>query len=126
MAAVAGDPGRGHAAVSRRPHGPLAPPTRRARLRSRYGGTNAGRLARKARNAARLTYSKFQSGQASLLPAAGIVQGRSEPVKTVCDRRTTAPVKSPGERTCEDGLDRTCPDQAFAAIGSRDSSGHTV
>ena len=36
---------------SRRPAGPLAPPPRRARLRSRwrsrYGGTNAGRLARK-------------------------------------------------------------------------------
>ena len=38
---------------SRRPHGPLAPPTRRARRssrwRSRYGGANAGRLARKAK-----------------------------------------------------------------------------
>ena len=38
--------------VSRRPAGPLAPPTRRARLRSRwrsrYGGANAGRLARKS------------------------------------------------------------------------------
>jgi hypothetical protein len=30
------------------PAGPLVPPTRRARLRSRYGGANAGRLARKA------------------------------------------------------------------------------
>jgi hypothetical protein len=34
--------------VSRRPAGPHAPPTRHARLRSRYGGANAGRLARKA------------------------------------------------------------------------------
>ena len=38
--------------ISRRPAGPLAPPPRRARLRSRwrcrYGGANAGRLARRA------------------------------------------------------------------------------
>jgi hypothetical protein len=40
---------------SRRPAGPLAPPPRRARLRSRwrsrYGDANAGRLARKCRDA---------------------------------------------------------------------------
>ena len=29
-------------------------------------------------------------------PAAGIVRGRSEPVKAVCDRRTTAAVELPG------------------------------
>jgi hypothetical protein len=56
-------------------------------------------------------------------PAAGIVRGRSEPVKAVCDRRATAPVELPGERTHEDDLDRTCPDQEMAAIGSRDTSG---
>jgi len=56
-------------------------------------------------------------------PAAGIVRGRSEPVKAVCDRRATAAVELPGERTREDDLDRTCPDQEMAAIGSRDTSG---
>ena len=55
-------------------------------------------------------------------PAAGIVQARPEPVKLVCDRRTTAPVELPGERTREDDLDRTCPDKETAAIGSRDTS----
>jgi DNA invertase Pin-like site-specific DNA recombinase len=52
-----------------------------------------------------------------------IVRGRSEPVKAVCGRRPTAAVELPGERTREDGLDRTCPDQEMAAIGSRDTSG---
>jgi hypothetical protein len=56
-------------------------------------------------------------------PAAGIFRGRSEPVKAVCDRRATAPVELPGERTREDDLDRTRPDQEMAAIGSRDTSG---
>ena len=41
LPSVAG-PGR----QARRPAGPLAPPPRRARLHSRYGGANAGRLAR--------------------------------------------------------------------------------
>ena len=72
----------------------------------------------------RLTYSKFHLCRRGVpAPAAGIVRGRSEPVKAVCDRRTTAPVELPGERTREDGLDRTCPDQEMAAIGSRDTSG---
>jgi hypothetical protein len=52
-----------------------------------------------------------------------IVQGRSEPVKAVCDRRATAAVELPGERTREDDLDRSCPDREVAAIGSRDASG---
>jgi hypothetical protein len=70
------------------------------------------------------TYSKFiGAGEASLLPLPGIVRGRSEPVKAVCDRRTTAPVKVASERTRKDDLDRTCPDQEMAAIGSRDTSG---
>ena len=114
--------------VSRRPAGPLAPPTRRARLRSRWrsrsGGANAGRLARKDETSGRSTYSKFHLCRRGVpAPAAGIVRGRSEPVKAVCDRRTTASVELPGERTREDGLDRTCPDLELAAIGSRDTSG---
>ena len=48
----------------------------------------------------------------------GIVQGRSEPVKAVCDRRATAPAKLRSERTREDDLDRTCPAKVMAAIGS--------
>jgi hypothetical protein len=56
-------------------------------------------------------------------PAAGLSRGRSEPVKAVCDRRTTAPGELPGGRTREDSLDRTCPDQEMAAIGSRDTCG---
>ncbi len=114
--------------VSRRPVGPLAPPPRRARLRSRwrfrYGGANAGRQARTAWNPGRLTYSKFHLvGGTSLLPLPGLSRGRAEPVKAVCDRRTTAPAELPGERTREDGLDRTCPDLELAAIESRDTSG---
>jgi len=56
-------------------------------------------------------------------PAAGIVRGRAEPVKAVCDRRPTGSVELPGQRTHEDGLDRTFPDLVMAAIGSRDTSG---
>jgi hypothetical protein len=63
--------------VSRRPAGPHAPPTQRARLRSRwrsrYGGANAGRLARKAHNAGPLdTASLTCAGGASLLPLPGL------------------------------------------------------
>jgi hypothetical protein len=105
------------------PAGPRAPPTRRARRRSRYGGANAGRLARKHKPG-RLRYSKFHlCRQAVPAPAAGIVRGQAESVKAVCDRRPTAPVELPGECTREDGLDRTCPDQELAAIGNRDTSG---
>jgi hypothetical protein len=45
--------------VSRRPAGPLAPPPRRARLRSRYGGAHAGRLARKAKPCRPQSTEKF-------------------------------------------------------------------
>ena len=50
-------PVRTFCTVSRRPAGPLAPPTRRARRssrwRSRYGGANAGRLARRTQTPGR-------------------------------------------------------------------------
>ena len=93
-----GPPGR-----SRRRHGA---PGLRSRWRSRYGRANAGRLARKAGGTGRLTYSKFHLCRRGVpAPAAGIVRGRSEPVKAVCDRRTTASVELLGERTREDGLD---------------------
>jgi hypothetical protein len=114
--------------VSRRPAGPLAPPPRRTRLRSRwrsrYGGANAGRLARKHGTRAAIDLQK-SLGSAVGCPCSRwpIVQGRSEPVKAVCDRRATAPVELPGERTHEDGLDRTCPAKVMAAIGSMDASG---
>jgi hypothetical protein len=68
-------------------------------------------------------YSKFHlCGWGRPAPAAGIFRGRSEPVKAVGDRRATASVELPGERTREDDLDRTCPAQELAAIGSRDTS----
>jgi hypothetical protein len=96
-------------------------------LTLRYGGANAGRLARKDEmRAARHTASFMCAGGVVPAPAAGIVRGRSEPVKAVCDRRATASVKLPGERTREDDLDRTCPDQELAAIGSRDTSGQVL
>ena len=41
----------------------------------------------------------------ALLPLPGLSGTRSEPVKAVCDRRTTATVEPHGERTLEDGLD---------------------
>ena len=50
----------------------------------------------------------------------GIVQGRPEPAKAVCCRRTTAPVELPAKRTHEEDLDRTCPAEMMAAIESRD------
>ena len=113
--------------VSRRPAGPLAPPPRRARLRSRcrsrYGGANAGRLARKHETRP-LDIQQVSSVPVGVpAPTAGIVRGRPGPVKAVCDRRATAAVELPGERTREDDLDRTCPDLVMAAIGSRDTSG---
>ncbi len=81
---------------------------------------HAGRLARKSRKPGRFTYSKFHPrGWDIPAPAAGIIRGWTEPVKAVCDRRATAPVELPGERTREDGLDRTCPAKEMAAIGSR-------
>ena len=101
--------------VSRRPAGPHAPPPRRARLRSRcrsrYGGANAGRLARKRESHGPPSTTNVQQSPGSTAgsgvpaPAAEIVRGRAEPVKAVCDRRTTASVDLPGERTREDGLD---------------------
>ena len=92
-------------------------------LTLRSGRANAGRLARKT-STGRSTRSKFHRCPRIVpAPAARIVRGRSEPVKAVCDRRATAPVKLPGERTREDDLDRTCPDQEMAAIGSGDTSG---
>ena len=51
---------------------------------------------------------------------------RPEPSRLVCDRRTTTPVELPGERTREDDLERTCPDQEMAAIGSRDTCGQDL
>jgi hypothetical protein len=53
----------------------------------------------------------------------GIVRGRSEPVKAVCDRMAPASVQMPRERTREDGFDRTCPAKEMAAIGSMGASG---
>ena len=82
---------------------------------------------RERRNSGRSTRSKFHSS-ARVRPCSRcrIVRGRPEPVKAVCDRRATAPVKLPGERTREDSLDRTCPDLELAAIGSRDRCGQSV
>ena len=103
------------AAAARSPSLPLTLPLRRRQRRA----TGA-----KSRKPGRLTYSKSHRCRRNVpAPAARIVRGRSEPVKAVCDRRATAPVELPGECTREDGLDRTCPDQELAAIGSRDTSG---
>src|ERR1700729_2969307 len=113
--------------VSRRPAGPLAPPPRRPGRRSRWRAAPAGPTPggwREKREAGPLDIQQVSSAQTGVpAPAAGIVRGRSEPVKAVCARRATAPVELPGERTREDDLDRTCPDQEMAAIGSRDTSG---
>ena len=76
----------------------------------------------KSMHAGRLTYGKsYRCGRDVPAPAAGIVQDRPEPVKPVCDRRTTAPVELPGKR--EDDLDRTCPAREMAATGNKDTSG---
>jgi hypothetical protein len=52
--------------------------------------------------------------------------GRAEPVKAVSNRRATASVNLPGERTRKDDLDRTCPKvPEFAAIGSSPGAAKT-
>ena len=97
--------------VSRRPAGPLAPPTRRPGRRSRWRAAPAGPTPvgwREKHQPGRLTYSKFQLRWFGVpAPAAGIVRGRAEPVKAVCHRGATAPVELSGERTRKDDLDRT-------------------
>jgi hypothetical protein len=91
------------------------------------GRANAGRLARKRETRAADDLREFQRlGCGYPCSLCGIVQGRSEPVKAVCDRRTTAPVEVRGQRTREDDLDGTRPDQEMAAIGSRDTSGQIL
>jgi hypothetical protein len=47
----------------------------------------------------------YSAGQGCPCSRCGIVQGRPEPVKAVCARRTTAPGELVGERTREDDLD---------------------
>jgi hypothetical protein len=88
--------------TARSPLLPLALPQRRRRRRS------AGA---KVCNPGPLGMSKFHRYKWGVpAPAAGIVPGRSEPVKTVCERRTTASAELPSQRTRKDGLDdRTCP-----------------
>ena len=103
------------AASARTPSLALALPLRRRQRRA------AGA---KSTKPGRVKYSKFHRCRQDVpAPAAGIVRGRSEPVKAVCGRRATTPVELPGERTREDDLDRTCPDLELAAIGNRDTSG---
>jgi hypothetical protein len=89
---------------------------------------NAGRLARKHETLGPpFGYNSYRDSAAGCpCPRCGIVQGRAEPVKAVCGRRTTAPVNLPGERTREDDLDRTCPAKEVAAIGSMGTSGQNV
>ncbi len=70
--------------------------------------TNAGRLARKAGDfRAAVDRQQLPGAQPRGCPCSrcGIVQGRSEPVKAVCDRRATASVELPGGGTREDDLD---------------------
>jgi hypothetical protein len=104
------------------PAGPLAPPTRCARLRSRwrsrYGGAHAGRLARK--DGCLWATAVTRVRRRVLAPAAGL--SRAEPVKAVCGRRAIAPMKLPGERTREDDLDRTCPAKGNLRQFSRTNS----
>jgi hypothetical protein len=111
--------------VSRRPAGPLAPPPRHARLRSRWRSRYGGATPvgwRESMKAGPLDLQRVSSVPVGVPPpAAGIVRDRSEPVKAVCDRRPTAPVELPGQCTREDGLDRTCPGPG---IGSYREQGH--
>jgi hypothetical protein len=71
------------------PAGPLAPPTRRARLRSRWrshdGGANAGRLARKAETPGRHDIQQspgFSRGEWCACSRYRYCPGRAEPVKS--------------------------------------------
>ena len=86
-------------------HSPSLPLRRRQR-RSAGAMSEAGR-------AASGTASFGDAGGGVPAPAAGIVRGRSEPVKAICGRRATAPVKVPGKRTREDGLDWPAPASGF-------------
>jgi hypothetical protein len=113
------------------PAGPLAPPTRRARLRSRWRSRTAAPTPVGWRESRKpgppLTYSNHQAISprgVSMLPLPDC-PGRAEPVKAVRDRRATASDELPGERTREDGLDdRTCPAvPESAVIGGMGTSG---
>jgi hypothetical protein len=86
---------------------------------------HASRLARRARNplGRQLTYSSYRVQSGVSCSRCPIVRGRAEPVKAVCDCRTTAPVELPRSRTRKDGLDRTYPVREMAAIGSMGTSG---
>jgi hypothetical protein len=87
------------AATERTPPLPLALPLRRRQRRS--AGANVKRL-----SGPPLTDSSYRSSAAGCpCSRCGIVQGRSEPVKAVCDRRPTAAVELPGGGTREDDLD---------------------
>ena len=88
---------------------------------------NAGRQARKAQNLGPACRTSVISEGRRSCSRCQHCPGRTEPVKAVCDRRATASVNLPGERTREDGLDRTCPKvPEMAAIGSRDTCGQNV
>jgi len=103
-----GPPAARAADSARSPSLPLALPLRRRR--------SAGA---KSMKPGRLIYSKFPLCRRGVpAPAAGIVRGRSEPVKAVCGCRTTAPVELPGERAREDGLDRTCRTRRWQLSGA--------
>ena len=94
--------------------GPLAPPTRRARLRSRwrsrYGGASAGRLARIPWNLGRLDIQQLPGSAAKVECPCSRCQycpGRAEPVKSAFGvamrssfaRLLTEPARHPGVRS---------------------------
>jgi hypothetical protein len=110
-----GPPGR-----TRRQHGGLARPSAGAPRRT--GPTPVGWRGNTISWAAiGIPQSSGSSVRAVSCSRCGIVQDRAEPVKAVCGRRTTAPVKLPGERTREDDLDGTLPGQGN---GSNREQGH--
>ena len=105
------------AAAARTPPLPLALPLRRRQRRSAGAKTETG-------PPWTFSITGFGHGGSGVhAPAAGIVQGQSEPIKAVTGRRATASVTVLGGRSREDGLDcpamrRTCSAQAFRK-GSR-------
>ena len=118
---------------SRRPAGPLAPPPRRARLRSRwrsrYGGASAGRLARKPKipgaavtGSSPVSRGGFDKGTLAAAPI-GLKAGRPKG-SPIADKRTSRrPLSNPP--LCRCGTDTPPPlrRRPFAARRSLGGSG---
>jgi hypothetical protein len=102
------------AAAARSPSLPLTLPLRRRKRRS------AGAKDHETQGRHERRVSQYRL----ICSRSVIVRAGQNPSRPSVTAGQPHPVKLPGERTREDGPDRTCPKvPEFAAIGSRDTSG---